>query len=370
MKKKILLVSILLFSCFFIQKVSAISCSYKAIMGAWLNDGKGYHDEEGIVERNFREATLSLEVSLAGITGRVHYCPKDKMDDDGCTEFSNKVKIDNSKIQNYFHTYSSFKAKAEDYTQKEECPPYFVTKTGENNDGWYGESWVAKDKSEMKSLIEYRSTKEYHASGYIFGFEQEKGKEKKNFSATSCLSFKSKNGTENFDYEDGCTTNTQFSCIWNIKNGHKYCNYDDLTYIKCGGAWDIPEQIPSLTSFFINALKIATPIILIFISIVSLVKAVAASNEDEIKKAQSKFVKRLIAAVIVFFVIQITQFVVIKVADEDDVGNIKSCLKCFLNNTCDTSTYYKTNVLGDYYCTFLSNSKTVACDENPKESKE
>ena len=50
---------------------------------------------------------------------------------------------------------------------------------------------------------------------------------------------------------------------------------------------------------------------------------------------QVPLIKKIIAAVMVFFVISIVQFVISKVADSSEQGGIESCLSCFLNNSCD-----------------------------------
>ena len=56
--------------------------------------------------------------------------------------------------------------------------------------------------------------------------------------------------------------------------------------------------------------KIVIPIVIIVFGMIDLGKAVMGSKEDEIKKAQSTFIKRLMAAALVFFVITIVQFLV------------------------------------------------------------
>ena len=61
-------------------------------------------------------------------------------------------------------------------------------------------------------------------------------------------------------------------------------------------------------------------------------KAVIASKEDEIKKAQMTFVKRLIAAVIVFFVVSLVQIVVRFVSGNDE-NSIMGCFNCFVNGS-------------------------------------
>lgn len=146
-----------------------------------------------------------------------------------------------------------------------------------------------------------------------------------------------------------CNNGTgKYACVWNEKYG--FCNTDQLTYVACGGAREIPSMVPELVSFAVNLLKIATPIILVLVSVISLFKAMAASKEDEIKKAQSSLIRRIIAAVLVFFVVSIVQFVIFKVSDNNDENDISSCLDCFLNNKCEKTTYYKASVNGEDIC--------------------
>ncbi len=160
-----------------------------------------------------------------------------------------------------------------------------------------------------------------------------------------------------------CENNKDFSCIWNESPYGGYCNTDKMQYIGCGGAFDIPSEIPELTSFAVNLLKIGTPIILIIVSVITLLKALASSKEDEIKKAQSSLVRRIIAAVIVFFVIYIVQFVILKVAEDSEQSNITTCASCFLNNKCDVDIYYKTYVGDTTICTKLDGSE-MNCSDN------
>lgn len=163
-----------------------------------------------------------------------------------------------------------------------------------------------------------------------------------------------------------CRTDEDVACLWvenkDAPNGG-YCNVDNLLYVGCGGASDIPMQVPSLISLLVNLLKIATPIILIFISIITLLKAMSAGKEDEIKKATSSLVKKIIAAALVFFVIGIVQFVMSKVAEDDDYNGITDCFNCFLNNDCKVNTYYKTVVDGEDKCTYLTTGETKDCKD-------
>ena len=169
------------------------------------------------------------------------------------------------------------------------------------------------------------------------------------------------------DYTDdvNCKDSQLYACVWNETKYGDYCNTDNLLYVKCGDAKDIPYQVPQIVSFAVNFLKIMAPIILIITSIITLLKALALS-EDEIKKAQKSLIRRIIAAVFVFLVITITQFVIMKVADGENTSiendklettNISDCLNCLLNNNCSETVYYKTVIAGDTKETKVSSIK-------------
>lgn len=176
-------------------------------------------------------------------------------------------------------------------------------------------------------------------------------------SASECV-----NSTEASCYS--CENNPYFACLWiETKNGNGYCNVDNLQYIRCGDAFDIPKEAPALLSMAVNLLKIAVPIILIVISVITLLKALVASKEDEIKKAQSSLVKKLIISVLVFFVISIVQFVILKVADDNEVGQLDDCLSCLLNNNCQDSLYYKNNENGINRCYYVNGGEFSCFDE-------
>ena len=61
---------------------------------------------------------------------------------------------------------------------------------------------------------------------------------------------------------------------------------------------------------------------------IDLGKAVISQKEDDIKKQQNVFVKRLIAAALVFFVFAIVQLLVNLVDD----GNSWSCVKAIIGS--------------------------------------
>ena len=108
-----------------------------------------------------------------------------------------------------------------------------------------------------------------------------------------------------------------------------------LTVVDCGNVTDIPKKIPQLTSLAVTMIQIAVPVILVIFGMLDLFKGITAQKEDEIKKGQQIFVKRLILAALIFFVVVIVKFLVSVVADNDtEVGNITGCMDCFLSGKC------------------------------------
>ncbi len=108
----------------------------------------------------------------------------------------------------------------------------------------------------------------------------------------------------------------------------------DGTY-SCGiNNLDIPGAFPYLVHNAIVIIKIVVPILLIIFGMLDLGKAVIASKEDEIKKGQQTFIKRIVAAVIVFFVFQIVQ-IVIGFVSGSSKSTVTRCMECFINGTVD-----------------------------------
>lgn len=112
-------------------------------------------------------------------------------------------------------------------------------------------------------------------------------------------------------------------------------NYNPNGLVSCGGLIDnIPTMIPKVVSIVYTIIQIAVPIVLVVMGSLDLLKGITAQKEDEIKKGQQIFIKRLIAAAIVFFTFVIVKFVISLVADAS--GNaILECAECFLENKCN-----------------------------------
>lgn len=94
---------------------------------------------------------------------------------------------------------------------------------------------------------------------------------------------------------------------------------------------DIPEKLAHIIAMVVNFIYIGVPILLIIWGMLDLGKAVISQKEDDIKKGQKTFVSRLIAALIVFFVVVIVRFAV-QLAAGDDSGPIINCIDAILKS--------------------------------------
>lgn len=96
------------------------------------------------------------------------------------------------------------------------------------------------------------------------------------------------------------------------------------------------EPVIRLLNIVIRAIQIGVPLVLIILGSIDLGKAVIANKDDEVKKAQKTFIRRLLYAVAVFLVVWIVQLVMTTVPTlfgnkKDQVGgteNYKGCLEC------------------------------------------
>ncbi len=101
---------------------------------------------------------------------------------------------------------------------------------------------------------------------------------------------------------------------------------DALDTIDCGNGVGIPGQLAHIIAMVVNFIYIGVPILLIIWGMLDLGKAIISQKEDDIKKGQSTFVKRLIAALIVFFVVVIVKFLVGLVAEGGSEGTVVTCI--------------------------------------------
>ena len=96
--------------------------------------------------------------------------------------------------------------------------------------------------------------------------------------------------------------------------------------IVCGDSGVVvPGPIVGVVSTIYTLIKVAVPLLLIIFGMLDLGKAVISQKEDDIKKQQNVFIKRLIAAALVFFVFAIVQLLVNLVDDSNT--DLMGCVK-------------------------------------------
>lgn len=100
----------------------------------------------------------------------------------------------------------------------------------------------------------------------------------------------------------------------NATNEQVNGNTEEVVPIPCEGSEDAvlgdvndEKSVAWLIQKIFNYVKILGPTIAIVLSSLDFAKAIVTSDDDTMKKAQSKFIKRMIAAALLFFIPLITQ---------------------------------------------------------------
>lgn len=138
-----------------------------------------------------------------------------------------------------------------------------------------------------------------------------------------------------------------------IVRAETYNNYSD-TNVSCGSLGNIPSALPKVTSIIYNIIRIGVPILLVIFGMIDLVKGIMASKEDEMKKGQQIFIKRLVAGVLIFFVFTIVKFVISLASD--DSPSLISCTECLILNDCQSDRDFSCDIDG---VTFTFNRGTL-----------
>lgn len=106
------------------------------------------------------------------------------------------------------------------------------------------------------------------------------------------------------------------------------------TLTTCAGV-EIPDGVVGVVHLIIVLIQVVVPILLIIWGMVDFAKATIGGDEDKIKAGQKLFIKRLIAAILVFLVVTITQLVVSAVSSVGGTGNNASsaweCASAIIN---------------------------------------
>lgn len=98
--------------------------------------------------------------------------------------------------------------------------------------------------------------------------------------------------------------------------------------------------VPNFTVALVNLVKVAIPILLVAFGMIDLAKAVISNDEKVMKESQGRFIKRIIYAVVIFFLVAIVQLIFGMLATASSgsstsvsKSNINSCIACFISDT-------------------------------------
>lgn len=106
----------------------------------------------------------------------------------------------------------------------------------------------------------------------------------------------------NQNYDDGCLKRCLSfeDDINNIRSKYGLSR----SFSACG----LNDKIINYVANIFKWIKYFAPVLVIILSLIDFIKAIAAQNDDDIKKAQARFIKRLIAAALLFLIPFIIQF--------------------------------------------------------------
>lgn len=101
-------------------------------------------------------------------------------------------------------------------------------------------------------------------------------------------------------------------------------------FLLCGNEKKFPLVFAQVTSVLFVIIKIIVPILLVIMSMISFFKAIISGKvDDELNKAKQVLVHRIIAAVVIFFIVSIVNFAIALVAGRNN--SFSSCLNCMIH---------------------------------------
>lgn len=106
--------------------------------------------------------------------------------------------------------------------------------------------------------------------------------------------------------------------------------------VKCGNIGTFHRKIPEITSWIITVAQVVVPVMLVIFGIIDFVRAISNQKEDEIKKGQQMFIKRIITAVLIFFIVVIVKLLVSAFSSgKAESASLIDCIDCFISNKCN-----------------------------------
>ena len=111
-----------------------------------------------------------------------------------------------------------------------------------------------------------------------------------------------------------------------------------MEVVDCGGLGSVPYVMIRFINRIINIIKVIVPVILIIMGMIDMAKATTASDEKQMQTSRKMFIKRIIYAVMVLFVVSIVQllFTILQTSVFKTESNLLSCVSCVIGNACDS----------------------------------
>ena len=224
--------------------------------------------------------------------------------EDDYTIYSGINETDSENILNFDEVYydKSDYIFVEDLQKNDKCPAYALYAKSADN------KLLVSDEKNVDIL--YKTLKDDSSEAYKLACT---GSENKPYSNSNSNS-KSNNSNIVYPGVDDPTTlddaNTKsYSC------GKKF-----LT--------GIPSSVPTFGKFIYSFIQFIVPLILIILGSIDLIKSITGGKEDEIKKGQQIFIKRLISGAIVFFALAIVKLLVGVVFPNS--SRVIDCVNCII----------------------------------------
>ena len=89
-------------------------------------------------------------------------------------------------------------------------------------------------------------------------------------------------------------------------------------------------NIWQFVGYFLFWFKIIIPLLIIILGMIDLGKAVVAQRDDEIKKATSSIIKRVVIGIVIFFIPTLIYMFFGLVGVNNDDNSVDKCYKCLL----------------------------------------
>lgn len=97
------------------------------------------------------------------------------------------------------------------------------------------------------------------------------------------------------------------------------------------GCGSIPQEITDTIGSVYNILLVAIPVVVVLFGLIDLLKAVISKKDDEIKQSTNLLIKRVITALIAFFVLAIVKFG-LDLLQTNNTSDAISCLNSITGN--------------------------------------